>query len=174
LPDEPAADYVLRLAREKARAAARQSTKNVESAIYIGADTTVALHQHILGKPESIEDARWMLRELSGQTHEVLTGLALISVPDGRELSHVEATRVTFAPLSEDEIEKYLATGEPFDKAGAYGIQGFAGKYVTRIEGCYFNVMGLPISQLWKMLRQLGWQEESRERDQSAGTTAAG
>jgi septum formation protein len=157
LPDEPAADYVLRLAREKARTATQESAKNAEPAIYIGADTTVALHKHILGKPESIEGARWMLRELSGQTHEVLTGLALISKPDGRELSIVESTKVTFAPLSEEEITSYLGTGEPFDKTGAYGIQGFAGKYVTRIEGCYFNVMGLPISRLWMMLRQLGW-----------------
>lgn len=155
LPDEAAADYVLRLAREKARVAAQQSKQNAEPTIYIGADTTVALHEHILGKPESIEDARWMLRELSGQTHDVLTGLALVCTANGRELSHVETTRVTFAPLSEAEIESYLATGEPFDKAGAYGIQGFAGKYVTRIEGCYFNVMGLPISRLWAMLREL-------------------
>jgi septum formation protein len=159
LPDEAAGDYVLRLAREKARVAAQQHSKHgATPAIYIGADTTVALHEHILGKPESTEDARWMLRELSGQTHEVLTGLALVTVPDGRELSHVETTKVTFAPLSDEEIESYLATGEPFDKAGAYGIQGFAGKYVTRIEGCYFNVMGLPISRLWTMLRELGWK----------------
>jgi septum formation protein len=168
LADEPAADYVLRLARKKARVAAQQSKQNAEPTIYIGADTTVALHNHTLGKPESIEDARWMLRELSDETHEVLTGLALLSAPDQRELSHLETTRVTFAPLAEEEIESYLATGEPFDKAGAYGIQGVAGKYVTRIEGCYFNVMGLPISRLWTMLRELSWKETPK-RDSAAG-----
>lgn len=163
LPDEPAADYVLRLAREKAHIAAQQMQAQSGPSICIGADTTVVLGKHLLGKPESIEEARWMLRELSGQTHEVLTGIALVTAPDLRELTHVETTRVTFAELSEDEIENYLASGEPFDKAGAYGIQGLAGKYVTRIEGCYFNVMGLPLSRLWRMLRELGWEEDKKE-----------
>lgn len=156
LPDEPAPDYVLRLALEKARIAAQQMSTQSEPSICVGADTTVVLGDHLLGKPESIEEARWMLRELSGQTHEVLTGIALVTTPDCRELTHVETTKVTFSELSEAEIEKYLASGEPFDKAGAYGIQGLAGKYVTRIEGCYFSVMGLPLSRLWRMLRDLG------------------
>jgi septum formation protein len=169
LPDEPAVDYVLRLAREKARVSAKQivaqrvaaqrTAAQSEPCICIGADTTVALGRHILGKPTSLEDARWMLRELSGQTHEVLTGIALVTTPGLRELSHVEITRVTFAELSETEIENYLASGEPFDKAGAYGIQGLAGRYVTRIEGCYFNVMGLPLSRLWLMLHELCREE---------------
>lgn len=163
LPNELAADYVLRLACEKARIAAQQVAAQSEPSICVGADTTVVLGTHLLAKPESIEEARWMLRELSGQTHEVLTGIALISTPDLREVTHVETTKVTFAELSEEEIENYLASGEPFDKAGAYGIQGLAGKYVTRIEGCYFNVMGLPLSRLWCMLRDLGWKQDIQE-----------
>jgi len=163
LPDEPAADYVLRLARDKAHIAARQVKARSEPSICIGADTTVVLGKRLLGKPESIEEARWMLRELSGQTHEVLTGIALVTTPDLREASHVETTKVTFAEISEEEIENYLASGEPFDKAGAYGIQGLAGKYVTRIEGCYFNVMGLPLSRLWRMLRDLRWEENRKQ-----------
>ena len=163
LPDELAADYVLRVARDKARVAAERIASQPSPAICIGADTAVVLGSHVLGKPASVEDARWMLRELSGQTHEVLTGLSLISASDHREASHVETTRVTFAELSESEIEKYVASGEPFDKAGAYGIQGLGGRYVTRIEGCYFNVMGLPLSRLWLMLRDLGWKQASKE-----------
>lgn len=164
LPNESAADYVLRLALEKARIASESAVATHDSpAICIAADTTVVLGSHILGKPASLEDARWMLRELSGRTHEVLTGLALISVPDRREISHVEATKVTFVQLSQAEIENYLASGEPFDKAGAYGIQGLAGRYIPRIEGCYFNVMGLPLSRLWSMLRTLGWEEAPKE-----------
>ncbi len=113
----------------------------------------------ILGKPADEEDARRMLRLLSGQTHQVLTGISVIRSTDGRAASHVETTRVTFARLSESEIEEYLASREPFDKAGGYGIQGIGGRYVTRIEGCYFNVMGLPLSRLWTMLRGLGWKD---------------
>lgn len=164
LSNEPAADYVLRLARQKARIASESAAaKAVSPAICIGADTTVALGMHVLGKPADFEEARWMLRELSGHTHEVLTGLSLISVPDRRELSHVETTKVTFAELSEAEIESYLASGEPFDKAGAYGIQGLAGRYIPRIEGCYFNVMGLPLSRLYSLLRTMGWEETAKE-----------
>jgi septum formation protein len=164
LPDEPAADYVLRLAREKARIAFDSAAaKAVVPAICIGADTTVVLGMHVLGKPADFEDARWMLRELSGHTHEVLTGLSLVSVPDRCEISHVETTKVTFAELSEAEIERYLASREPFDKAGAYGIQGLAGRYIPRIEGCYFNVMGLPLSRFYSLLRTMGWEEKRVE-----------
>jgi len=109
----------------------------------------------MLGKPESREDARRMLRLMSGQTHEVLTGISVIRSSDGYAASHVEITRVSFAELSESEIEEYIASGEPFDKAGGYGIQGIAGKYVTRIEGCYFNVMGLPLSRLSSLVQAL-------------------
>jgi septum formation protein len=159
LADEAAEDYVRRLAEEKSRAALERLRSNAVGAIAIGADTTVVAAGKILGKPADEEDARRMLRLLSGQTHRVLTGIAVIRSTDGRAASHVETTRVTFARLSESEIEEYLASREPFDKAGGYGIQGIGGRYVTRIEGCYFNVMGLPLSSLWTMLRGLGWKD---------------
>ena len=157
LRDERAEDYVRRLAEEKARVATESLTAAVP-AIVIGADTTVVAGGQIVGKPTDKKDARRMLRLLSGQTHEVLTGLSVTRSTDGRSASHVETTRVSFASLSESEIEDYLASGEPFDKAGAYGIQGIGGRYITRIEGCYFNVMGLPLSRLWSMLSDFGWR----------------
>jgi len=157
LRDERAEDYVRRLAEEKARVATESLTAAVP-AIVIGADTTVVADGQILGKPADKEDARRMLRLLSGQTHEVLTGLSVTRSTDNRSASHVGTTRVSFARLSESEIEDYLASGEPFDKAGAYGIQGIGGRYITRIEGCYFNVMGLPLSRLWSMLSDFGWR----------------
>lgn len=154
---ESARDYVCRLALEKARAAARElATSPARGALIIGADTVVVLGEEILGKPSSVDDAGRMLRLLSGRTHEVHTGLALIQQFDGTEHVVDEVTRVTFALLTPQEIERYLATGEPMDKAGSYGIQGLAGRYVTRIEGCYFNVMGLPLARLWTMLREAG------------------
>lgn len=172
LPHEPAPDYALRLALAKARAAADHAARQTSPAICIGADTTVVLGSLILGKPINMEDARSMLRELSGRTHEVLTGLALVFSPGRRECSHVESTKVTFAALSHAEIESYLSSNEPFDKAGAYGIQALGGRYVTCIEGCYFNVIGLPLSRLWFMLRSLGWLE-TREETPEEGSSAS-
>jgi septum formation protein len=93
------------------------------------------------------------------KTHEVLTALYVINIPGAREALHVEKTRVEFLKMSEEEIDNYIQTGEPFDKAGAYGIQGIAGRFATRIEGCYFNVLGLPLSRLWTTLQELGWKE---------------
>jgi septum formation protein len=158
-PAESAQEYVRRLANEKVRSVAKRVANEGNQTVIVAADTVVALDSHVMGKPSSIEDARWMLRTLSAQTHQVFTGLALIGMSDRRETSHVEMTKVTFAALSEAEIETYLASGEPFDKAGAYGIQGIGGRYVTRIEGCYFNVMGLPLSRLWSALCSFGWQQ---------------
>ncbi len=155
-------DYVRRLALEKARAAAEPRRDRSDN-LFIGADTAVVAANEILGKPESDEDARRMLRLLSGTTHEVHTGLALLRRPDEIERVIEEITRVSFAPLSDDEIDAYIATGEPFDKAGGYGIQGIAGRYVTRIEGCYFNVMGLPLARLWALLREFGWENSAAE-----------
>jgi septum formation protein len=111
----------------------------------------------ILGKPASVEEAREILRRLSGRAHEVHTGLALVRLPDRVERVMEEITRVEFVKLSEAEIEEYVASGEPADKAGAYAIQGLGGRYVRRIEGCYFNVMGLPLARLYEMLGELGW-----------------
>ncbi|HEX4001958.1 MAG TPA: Maf family protein [Candidatus Acidoferrales bacterium] len=156
LPGELPGDYVRRLASEKARAAA-QARSDRNDDLFIGADTTVVMANEILGKPDSDGNARRMLRLLSGSTHEVHTGLAVLSPGDKIERVVEEITRVSFAPISDDEIAAYIATGEPFDKAGGYGIQGVAGRYVTRIEGCYFNVMGLPLARLWSLLREFGW-----------------
>jgi nucleoside triphosphate pyrophosphatase len=157
-PGELRADYLRRLALTKARTAAGVQRDPGDS-VFIGADTVVVAGDEVLGKPESADDARRMLRLLSGAVHEVHTGLAVIRRPGAMEAVVEEITSVTFAPLSDDEIEAYIATNEPFDKAGAYGIQGLAGRYVTRIDGCYFNVMGLPLARLWLLLREFGWRE---------------
>jgi septum formation protein len=159
-PGELRADFLRRLALSKARAAAAIQQDPGDS-LFIGADTVVVVGDEILGKPESPDDARRMLRLLSGATHEVHTGLAIIRRPGAAEAVIEEATSVTFAPLSDNEIDAYIATGEPFDKAGAYGIQGIGGRYVTGIDGCYFNVMGLPLSRLWVLLREFGWKESA-------------
>lgn len=158
LPNEHAADYVLRLAKAKAQLIAASAT---ESAFIVGADTTVVCNGRIFGKPADPADAREMLRALSGATHEVLTGVAIIRASDRKNVAEVATTRVTFLPLSNEEIDAYIASGEPFDKAGAYGIQGLGGKFVSRIEGCYFNVMGLPLSRVWQALRSLGWHDNN-------------
>lgn len=155
---ESAPVYVERLAREKANAAAaRLRSMNQNSGIIVAADTTVVLDGEILGKPESAEDAHRMLRSLSGKWHEVFTGLAVLPLAAAapQEQLLVEQTRVQFAKLCENEIDDYVATGEPFDKAGAYAIQGLGGNFIPRIEGCYFNVMGLPLARLYEALRKI-------------------
>jgi septum formation protein len=159
-PAELRADYVRRLALAKARAAASEH-KDTADCLFIGADTVVVAAGEILGKPESPEDARRMLHLLNGSVHEVHTGLAIIRRPGSMEGIIEEVSSVTFARLSDEDIESYIATGEPFDKAGAYGIQGIGGRYVSRIEGCYFNVMGLPLARLWSLLREFGWKESA-------------
>lgn len=161
LPHEAAEDYVRRVAQAKAHAVAEQARAAGERAIVIAADTTVLAEGQILEKPKDAEDARRMFRLFSGKTHEVLTALCVLNIPTGKELLHVEKTRVEFLKMSEQEIESYIQTGEPFDKAGAYGIQGIAGRFATRIEGCYFNVLGLPLSRLWTTLQSIGWKEDS-------------
>jgi nucleoside triphosphate pyrophosphatase len=156
LADEPPGDYVRRLAVAKAHSAAAEYREFGGEALILGADTVVVVDAEILGKPASQDDAQSMLHRLSGRVHEVHTGLALLRTPGAERRVVEEITRVHFASLSEQEIESYIATGEPFDKAGAYAIQGIGGRYVTRIEGCYFNVMGLPLAKLWLLLRELG------------------
>jgi len=163
LPRESAADYVSRLASCKARLVAQSHATKKEKAFVIGADTVVVAGRHILGKPADAADARRILRLLSGKIHKVLTGVSVVDVSSGKEARHVETTRVQFLRLSETDIRDYLATREPFDKAGAYGIQGTGGRFVRRIEGCYFNVMGLPLSRVWTMLRDCGWRASSGE-----------
>lgn len=156
-PRESAAEYVRRLAEEKARAAAQKLAAKFQrdSAVIIAADTSVVLGEIILGKPTSLEEARAMLRRLSGKTHDVLTGLAVLPLRNADIQPAVESTRVTFARMTAHEIEDYVASGEPFDKAGAYAIQGRCGRFITRIEGCYFNVMGLPLARLYSILREI-------------------
>lgn len=150
---------VLRLAETKARAAAEQVQRaaSQQHAVVIGADTVVELDGEALGKPGSASAAAQMLRRLSGRDHRVLTGLAVIRLPDMAARVEVESTTVRFAKLTDDEITQYAATREPLDKAGGYAIQGIAGRYVERIEGCYFNVVGLPLARLYRILRELGW-----------------
>jgi septum formation protein len=154
VPGETAEAMVQRLADAKAELVAARS---VGPAIVIAADTAVLIGNQILGKPRTTEDARQMLQSLSGMTHSVITGVSLIRLPDVERRSFVEATQVHFSTLTADEIEEYLATGEPFDKAGGYAIQGQAGRFIPRIEGCYFNVVGLPLARLARELRGLGY-----------------
>jgi MAF protein len=118
--------------------------------IVLGADTSVVLGEEILGKPADAADARRMLQRLSGKTHRVLTGIAAMTTAG--VLSAVESTEVVFANISDADLDTYCATAEPLDKAGAYGIQGYAARWIPRIDGCYFNVMGLPIARVVRLI----------------------
>ena len=159
---EAAEKFVCRIAAEKARAAMAWIPPPRRSPV-LGADTVVVLEGRTLGKPASTEEARRMLRLLSGKEHRVLTGVCLLLAMEDhagsaaimREDIRLASTAVRFARLSEEEIEEYVATGEPFDKAGAYAIQGRASKFVEWIQGCYFNVVGLPIALVSQMLKDL-------------------
>jgi septum formation protein len=157
IPGESPSDLVQRLADAKAELAAARA---VGPAIILAADTVVTLEGRIFGKPHSAGDARHMLENLSGRTHAVVTGVTLIRLPDAERRTFVESTLVHFAQLSAEEISRYLATEEPHDKAGAYAIQGRAGRYIPRIEGDYFNVVGLPLSHVTQALAELGWSED--------------
>jgi septum formation protein len=157
LPGETATDMVRRLAAAKAELVAARA---VGPAIVIAADTVVALDGAVMGKPRTSDDARHMLEKLSGRTHSVITGVALVRLPDVERREFTEITQVHFTALSDEEIVRYLSSGEPFDKAGAYAIQGVAGRFIPRIDGCYFNVVGLPLSRLCRELTALGWFEE--------------
>src|SRR5271163_214199 len=158
-PNETPTALVLRLANAKAELVAARA---LDPAIVIAADTVVVLDNKILGKPRSADDAQHMLELLSGRTHAVLTGVSLIRLPGRSRLEFVESTLVHFNQLSAEEISTYLATAEPYDKAGAYAIQGHAGRYIPRIEGCYFNVVGLPLARVQQALTDLGWTEPGR------------
>ena len=158
MPGETPQEHVQRLADAKGGLVAARS---VGPAIVLSADTVVVLDGQILGKPRSTDEARRMLELFSGRTHSVITGVTLLLLPEMERRQFVETTLVHFAPLSRDEISRYLATEEPYDKAGAYAIQGRGGRYIPRIEGCYFNVVGLPLSRVVAALHELGWSEES-------------
>jgi septum formation protein len=153
LGDEPARDYALRMAREKARAVSSRD----RSAIVIGADTVVVCDATILEKPTSPDDARRMLRMLSGRSHVVVTAFSLAR--DGMIVeSEAVESRVTFRFLGDAEIDEYVASGEPLDKAGSYGIQGRGGGFISRVEGSRANVMGLPTEQVVAALMRRGAQ----------------
>ena len=143
--------YVRRLAKSKADAVVAR-----DGDIVLGADTVVVLDHHVLEKPSDPDDARRMLRILSGRVHSVITGVCLRS--DSRTIVDSESTDVRFVPLTEREIDDYVASGEPMDKAGGYAIQGLASKFIDRVEGCYFNVVGLPVAMVYRHLREL-WDD---------------
>lgn len=148
LPGEDPVEHVRRLAREKARA-----VEAGPGEIVLGADTVVVVDADILGKPADAEDAARMLARLAGRGHLVMTGICLASRQDS--VVDVETTRVRFVPLSVEEIREYVASGEPMGKAGAYAIQGLASKFIDRIEGCYFNVVGLPVALVYRHWKRL-------------------
>ena len=146
LPNEEPVAYVQRLARSKAEAVASR----LEEGLVLGADTTVVVANQILGQPVDDADARRMLQLLNAKWHDVLTGVAVVRVGGETRVAH-EKTRVRFAEMSEKEIDWYIATREPFGKAGAYGIQGKAALFIDEIEGDYFNIMGLPIRLVYEL-----------------------
>jgi septum formation protein len=149
-PGEPPFDYVQRLAREKAQSVAAQG----EGPLVLGADTTVVLDEHLLEKPADAADALRMLRTLQGRTHKVITAVALVA--DGSVRTAADITSVTFRPASDELLRAYIATGEPMDKAGAYGIQGYGAALVDRIVGDFFGVMGLPLRLVLELLEEAG------------------
>lgn len=148
-----ASDIVRTLALRKGRAAAQNYTDGV----IIASDTLVSLNGEPLGKPVDEDDARRMLRMLSGTEHEIFTGVCLIDAATGREEVQVERTGVLFSEVTDAEIDAYIATGEPMDKAGAYAIQGIGGKFVTRFDGSYENAVGLPVDLVRDMMTRFGF-----------------
>lgn len=144
--------YAIRVALDKARVAAGRA----KSGIVIGADTIVVLDNTVFGKPADAQDAERMLLALSGRMHRVITGLAMMDIVTAKVLTRASVTRVWFRNITRNEIIAYVKSGEPLDKAGAYGIQEKGALLVERIEGCYFNVVGLPLSLLGEMLSEFG------------------
>jgi septum formation protein len=159
LPEEEPVDYVLRLAEEKATAAARRN----DGRFFIGADTIVLADGEIMGKPKDAADAQRMLKKLSGVGHEVVTGFAIYDKEREGAVREAVRTKVFFKHLREEEISSYIATGCPFDKAGAYAIQGGAAHMVQRIDGSYTNVVGLPLCEVVEALRVLGALPQTEE-----------
>ena len=154
-PGEPAEEYVRRVAREKA-GAGLLTVMAVPHAIVLGADTEVILDDEVFGKPRDVDDAAAMLRRLSGRTHRAVTAVSLVSA--GREAQAVSVSEVSFAELDEQEIAAYLATGQAEGKAGAYGIQGAAERFVRHLSGSYSGVMGLPLHETSQLLKSFGVQ----------------
>jgi septum formation protein len=157
LPGEKAEDYVRRLAREKAVAVA----ENYENALVLGADTIVLIDNQIIGKPKDLDDARRMLRLLSGRRHEVFTGVALVEknskfkIQNSKSVVDLQKTGVKFAELTDEEIEFLVEKGEPLDKAGAYAVQAQAALFIEKIEGDYWNVVGLPVNLVYELVKSI-------------------
>jgi len=148
---EAAATYVERVALDKARFV----TAQLQTGVVAGADTTVVIGAQILGKPRDATDAQEMLGVLQDRWHQVLTGIAVINCRSAQSTVAHEVTRVKFAPMTNAEIDWYVATGEPMDKAGAYGIQGLGARFIERVEGDYLNVVGLPLRLLYRLVRSV-------------------
>ncbi|MGE5619029.1 MAG: Maf family protein [Sphingomonadaceae bacterium] len=149
----PPAEGAEKLALQKAEWVAARCSDG----LVIGADTVVVVDGRVLGKPTGVEDARDMLRLLSGREHEVITGIAVVDAASGRSRSDHVVTAVGFAPLTQEIIDRYVATGEPLDKAGAYAIQGYGALLIEGIRGCYNNVVGLPLRRLAELLGEFGY-----------------
>jgi septum formation protein len=145
--------FAMKLAQQKVESV----EKRVKHGIIIGADTVVVLNNKILGKPKDKKDAQRMIKLLSGKEHKVISGLFILRKPDKSSIVTCELTKVRFRRLPKKEIEKYISSDEPYDKAGAYGIQGKANIFVESINGCYSNVVGLPINRLLVCLKKLGY-----------------
>ncbi|MGO5072667.1 Maf-like protein [Clostridium sporogenes] len=147
--------YVMNLAEGKARSVSKK-IMDQDNSLIIGCDTIVAFNNRILGKPKDKKDAFEMLQALSGNEHEVYSGLAILDIKSNKIIKDFVCTKVKFSKLTLSQIEKYINTGDPMDKAGAYGIQGKAGIFVENINGCYYNVVGLPLNKLNSMLMEMG------------------
>ncbi|MDU1322481.1 MAG: Maf-like protein [Clostridium botulinum] len=147
--------YVMNLAEGKARSVSKK-IMDQDNNLIIGCDTIVAFNNRILGKPKDKKDAFEMLQALSGNEHKVYSGLAILDVKSNKIIKDFVCTKVKFSKLTSSQIEKYINTGDPMDKAGAYGIQGKAGVFVENINGCYYNVVGLPLNKLNSMLMEMG------------------
>ena len=152
------AEFVMELSKRKAQAV----LSRVKDGLIVGADTVVFLDGEILGKPHSKNEAKKFLWKLSGRTHQVFTGITLIQV-GSKQFSDVETTAVTFRKLDEWEIDSYVKTGDPLDKAGAYGIQDKSGLFVDRIEGCFYNVVGFPLTKFYEGLKRIWGVERLKE-----------
>ncbi len=142
--------HVLELAQKKALKVAEK----IDGGLIIGADTVVVLNNQILGKPKDAKQAKEILQQLSGKTHEVYTGFAIVEKPSGEMLSEFVKTLVSFRKLADEEIDRYIQSGSPFDKAGGYGIQDQGALFVQKIDGCFYNVMGLPVTKLYQALEK--------------------
>lgn len=162
-PEWTPQNIVRSLAQRKAEAV--MAVSDTRNAVIIGSDTIVVVDDQVLGKPVDEQDSKAMLSLLQGRSHQVYTGVACIESPEGKILVDHRVTTVTMRPLSSEEIDAYVATGEPVDKAGSYAIQGLGATLVEKIDGCYFNVVGLPLSLLGGMLSEFGIHVLNRQEE---------